>query len=108
MLAVPFLGQRPLIGADEPPIVAGEQGGIGFDACQLYEIILALDIPNRAVAQGDHIELMVVDARNVLNRKTLPLEFCGYRSLEDEPGTNLETFAPVEAQRTPVVEEAAQ
>ncbi len=108
MLAICLLHQGLLVCSYESAVVASKGDGIRVDACDVDEIVLALDIPDNAVAHRHDVELLPFDAHDVLYHEALLLQRCLDHILKDEARPNLEPLLTIKYPRPPGVGEATQ
>src|SRR3546814_4232253 len=80
-LAAGFFSQRISVIAVEPSIIACEQSAIGLQLAEIDPVILALEIMDHVAQDGDDVEFLAVDPRDVRDRKAIAGEI-GRRSEE--------------------------
>src|SRR3546814_7429635 len=107
-LAAGFFSQRISVIAVDPSIIACEQSAIGLQLAEIDPVILALEIMDHAAQDGDDVEFLAVDPRDVRDRKAIAGEIGRHLVLEDKTGMDLETLTAAQMDVFKVFEKAGE
>src|SRR3546814_9136521 len=87
-------------------VCSSDLSAIGLQLAEIDPVILALEIMDHVAQDGDDVEFLAVDPRDVRDRKAIAGEIGRHLVLEDKTGMDLETLTAAQMDVLEGVEEA--
>src|SRR3546814_9584273 len=89
-------------------VCSSDLSAIGLQLAEIDPVILALEIMDHVAQDGDDVEFLAVDPRDVRDRKAIAGEIGRHLVLEDKTGMDLETLTAAQMDVLEGVEEAGE